>query len=77
MAYMCSIGKAIVLKFLHNRYVLKTIDDLQSNFADVLADATAFVAAVTDAKNMDKCLTFVTVYGFRKPDTKNQHLLPS
>ena len=41
---MYGIGKAIVFKVLHNGYVLKTIGDLQSNFADVLAEATAFVA---------------------------------
>ena len=43
MAYIYGIGKAIVLKVLHNGYVLKAIGDLQSNF-DVIAEATAFVA---------------------------------
>ena len=42
---MHGIGKAIVLKVLHNEYVLKTIRDLQSDFDDVIAEATAFVAA--------------------------------
>ena len=45
VAYMYGIGKAIVLEVLHNEYVLKTIGDLQFNFADILAEATAFVEA--------------------------------
>ena len=47
---MHGIGKTIVLKVLHNGYVLKTIGDLQSNFDDVIAEATAFVAACYGCK---------------------------
>ena len=50
VAYMYGIGKAIVFKVLHNGYVLKTIGDLQLNFADVLEEATAFVAACYGCK---------------------------
>ena len=77
VAYMYGIGKAIVLKGLHNGYLLKRLDIYSPTLLMSLQKRQLLLRHVTDAKKTDKCLTFVTVHGFQEPDANKQHLLPS